>query len=89
MSAIELAADRGQLAAFEFGHAQATPAFGRADQRSVHQFEYGAFAEGMRDDLGAPSLLTEQPLEHVGSADRPPMREWEAQMGNARFKVVL
>jgi hypothetical protein len=53
VSAIELAADRGQLAAFEFGHAQATPAFGRADQRSVHQFEYGAFAEGMRDDLGA------------------------------------
>ena len=26
-----------QLAAFEFGHAQATPAFGRADQRSKLQ----------------------------------------------------
>jgi hypothetical protein len=41
------------------------------------------------DDLGAPPLLTEQPLEHVGGADRAPMREWEAQMDNARFKVVL
>src|SRR5262249_44993781 len=49
--AIELAADRGQLAAFEFDHAQATPAFSRADQRSIHQFGYGAFIEGMRDDL--------------------------------------
>jgi hypothetical protein len=51
-------------------------------------FEYDAFAEGL-DDLGAPPLLTEQPLEHVGGADRTPMREREAQMDNARFKVVL
>jgi hypothetical protein len=32
VSAVELVADRSQLAAFEFGHAQAAPAFGRADQ---------------------------------------------------------
>ena len=36
-------------------------------------FEYDAFAEGKRDDLGAP-LLTEQTLEHVGGAVTP-MRE--------------
>jgi hypothetical protein len=52
-------------------------------------FEYDAFAEGKLDDLGAPPLLTEQPFEHVGGADRTPMREWEAQMDNARFKVIL
>jgi len=59
----------------------------KARQRSAARIS--AFIEGMRDDLGAPPLLTEQPLEHVGGADRPPMRGWETQMGNARFKVVL
>jgi hypothetical protein len=24
--------------------------------------------------------LAAEPLEHVGGADRPPMREWEAQI---------
>jgi hypothetical protein len=39
--------------------------------------------------LGASPFLTEQPLEQVGGADRPPMREWEAEMRNARFEVIL
>lgn len=88
MSAIKLA-NSDQLAAFKFGHAQAAPALGGADQCGIHQLEHRALAESVWDDLGAPPFLTEQPLEHVGGADRPPMREWEAQMGNARFKVVL
>jgi hypothetical protein len=32
VSAVELVANSDQLSAFEFGHAQAAPAFSRADQ---------------------------------------------------------
>jgi hypothetical protein len=88
VSAIELVADRGQLSAFEFRHAQTTPAFGRADQCGIPQLEHSALAERMRDHLGAAPLFTEQPLEQVGGADRTPVREREAQMRNASPVIV-
>jgi hypothetical protein len=64
VSAIEFTADRGQLAPFKFGHALATPAFGRADQRSVHQFEYGAFAEGERISQSSARRMMAQSAVH-------------------------
>src|SRR5215467_15993974 len=48
-------------------------------------FEYDAFAEGKRDDLGAPPLLTEQPLEHVGGADS----HADARVGSADGQCTL
>ena len=60
---VELVADRGELPQLEFAHAQAAPTFGRPDQGGIDQLEHGAFAERVRDDLGASPCLTEQPLE--------------------------
>jgi len=37
----------------------------------------------VRDDLGAPPFLAEQPLEQIGGADRPAMAEREAQVRDA------
>src|SRR6516225_7369893 len=86
---IELGMDCPQLTLFELGNADATPVFGGADQRRVHQFQDGALAESMRDDLGAPPLLAKQPLQEIGGADRPAMAEREAQMGDAGLEIVL
>src|SRR5262249_60779801 len=73
--AIELVTNSNQLAAFEFGHAQAAPAFGRADQCGIHELEHRAHAERMRDHLGASPFLTEQPLKQVGRTNRTSVRE--------------
>jgi len=37
----------------------------------------------VRDDLGAPPFLAEQPLEQIGGADRPAMAEREAKVRDA------
>jgi hypothetical protein len=58
VSAIKLVAIGDQLSTFEFGHAQAAPAFGRADQSGIHQLEHSALAECMQDHLDASPLLT-------------------------------
>jgi hypothetical protein len=89
VSAIEFVANSGQLPSFEFAHAQAASAFGRADQCGIHQLEHGALAEGMRNHFGTSPLLAEQPLEQVGGMDRTPVREREAQMGNAGCAAPL
>jgi hypothetical protein len=65
--AVKLVADDIELALFEFGHADAAPAFGGPDQGGIHQLQDGTLAEGTRDDLGAPSFLAKQPLEQVGN----------------------
>jgi hypothetical protein len=44
---------------------------GGADQRGIHQLQNRTLAEGVRDHLGAPPFLAEQPLEQIGGADRP------------------
>jgi len=88
--AIELVTNSDQLAAFEFGHAQAAPAFGRADQCDIHELEHSALAKRMRNHLGGASpFLTEQPLKQVGRTNRTPVREREAQVRNACFEVIL
>jgi hypothetical protein len=71
------------------GHAKAAPALGRADQSGVYQLEHGALAERMWNDFAAPALFAKQPLERVGGADRSPVGQRKAQMGDARFEVVL
>src|ERR1700675_4956886 len=43
----------------------------------------------MWDHLGAPARLAEQPLEQIGSADRPTMAKRETQMRDARLQVVV
>ena len=40
---------------------------GGADQRGLDELQDGALAKGMRDHLGAPARLTEQPLEQIGT----------------------
>jgi hypothetical protein len=67
VSAIKFLADGRQLTLFELGHAQAALAVGRTDQCRIHQLQDCPFTEGMRDDLGAPPLLAEQPLEQIGN----------------------
>ena len=65
----------------ELGNGDTAPALGGANERGIHQD--GALAESVRDDLGAPPFLAEQPLEQIGGADRPAMAEREAQMRDA------
>jgi hypothetical protein len=52
-------------------------------------FEYDAFAEGSGTTLVRRRFSPNNRSSIVGGADRTPMREREAQMDNARFKVVL
>jgi hypothetical protein len=54
-----------ELTQLELGHSKPAPAFGGTDQRGVHQLEKGTFAEGIRDDLGAPTFFAEQSLKQV------------------------
>jgi hypothetical protein len=58
VSAIKRVAIGDQLSTFELGHAQAAPAFGRADQSGIHKLEHSALAECMQDYLDASPLLT-------------------------------
>ena len=78
-----------QLAALELGNADAAPSFGGANERGVDQLQDSALAKGMRDHLGASAGLAKQSLEQIGGADHPAMAEREAQMRNARLKVVV
>jgi hypothetical protein len=45
-------------------------------------------AEGIRDDFEPAALLDEETLEQIRGSNPPPMRHWEAQMGDARFEVI-
>jgi hypothetical protein len=63
VSAIKFVA---QLSTFEFGHAQAAPAFGRADQSGIHQLEH----------LDASPLLTGHGNEpHLQQPSQPAVPE--------------
>src|SRR4029453_14577215 len=88
MGAIELLTDRAQLTLLKLADGEAAPAIGRPDDRRVHELQYGALAEGVRDDLGAPALLEKEPLEQVRCADDAPMAEREAEVSDAGLKVV-
>jgi len=64
------------------------PSLGSADERAEHQFQDRPLAEGIGDDFEAPALLDEETLEQIRGSNPPPMRHWEAQMGDARFEVI-
>jgi hypothetical protein len=67
------------LPLLELANLVATPAISGANDSRVHQLQHRPLAERMRDDLRAPALLEEEPLEQIRGADRPPMTEREAR----------
>src|SRR5438132_1196586 len=77
---VDLLPDCPELTLLELADAETAPAFGGADQRCIHQLQDGALAKSMRDHLGAPPLLAEQPLQQIGGADHAAVAEGEAQM---------
>jgi hypothetical protein len=87
VSATQLFADGPELALLELTDRDPAPAIRGADHRRVHQLEHGPLAQGLRDDLGAPPLLEEQPLEEIGRPDDLAVAEREAEMSNARHIV--
>jgi hypothetical protein len=42
---------------------------GGANHRGVHTLQHRPLPERVRDDLGAPTLLEEEPLEEIGGTD--------------------
>jgi hypothetical protein len=68
---IQIPSDGSELVAFEFGHLDGSPAVSGADHAAEHQLEHRLLAEGIGDDLQAPTLLDEQTLEEVRRSDRP------------------
>src|SRR5438477_7633663 len=88
MSAIELLADRPQLTLLELTDGEAAPTVGGADHGRIHELQHGALPEGVRDDLRAPALLQEEPLEQVRGADYAPMAERKAQVSDAGVEIV-
>jgi len=63
VSTVELLAERAQLPLLELADRDASPPFGRAKHRRVHQREHGPLPKGMRHDPGPA------PLEQIGGAD--------------------
>src|SRR6516164_4164226 len=68
---VDLVSDCLQLTLLELADLDPAPALGRTDECGIHQLQNGPLAKGMRDHLGAPPFLAEQPLEQIGGADRP------------------
>ena len=87
--AVEVLADARDLTKLELGEAQAAPALGGAHQGTEHQLQNRLLAEAVRNDLQPTPLLDEETLEEVGGPDRSAVRDWQAQMRNAGFEVVL
>ena len=68
---------------------QAAPALCGADERAEHEFEHRLFAEAVGDDFEPSPLLDEQPFEQVGRPGEAPMRDRQAQVGDAGPEVVV
>ncbi len=62
---IQLLSDSLHLAALEVGDPDRPPAFGGADHGAEHELEDRFPAEGVGDDLEAPSLLDEQAFKKI------------------------
>ena len=60
---VEIVADRGHLAALEFGDPDGAPVFAGARHGGEHQCQHPPPTERMREHLGAPALLQEQALD--------------------------
>jgi hypothetical protein len=85
---IELFANRTQLPLLELPDRDPAPTIGRPDDRRVHQLEYGALAEGVRDDLRPTPFLQEEPLQQVRRPDDLAMAEREPEVSEARVEVL-
>jgi hypothetical protein len=86
---IDLLLDCPELTLLELGDPDPAPAFGGANERGIHQLQDRTLAKGMRDDFGAAALLTEQPFQQIGGADRAAVAERETQLRDARLEVVV
>src|SRR5438045_2414632 len=84
---VGLLSDCPELTLLELGDPDAAPTFGGADERGIHQLQDRTLAEGMRDDFGAPALLTEQSFQQIGGADRPAMADRETQLRDTRLEI--
>ena len=60
---VEVLSDGGDLAQFELGETQTTPALSGADERAEHELEHRLLAEAIGNDLQPSTLLDEQPFE--------------------------
>jgi hypothetical protein len=69
--------------------AQTPPAFGRAYQRTEHQFKNRLLAEAIRDNLQPPALLDEETFEQIGCARRAAMRNGQPKMRDAGLEVIV
>src|SRR6516165_1804216 len=58
---VDLVSDCLQLTLLELADLDPAPAPGRTDECGIHQLQNGPLAKGMRDHLGAPPFLAEQP----------------------------
>jgi hypothetical protein len=85
---VELLAHGVQLPSLEGRDLVRPPTLGSADHRAEHELQHRLLAEGVGDDLQAPPLLDEQPLEEVGGANRPTMADRQPEMGDAGPEVV-
>src|SRR3954453_3371258 len=86
---VDLLLDCPELTLLKLGEPDPAPAFGGANERGIHQLQDRTLAKGMRDDFGAPTLLTKQPFEQIGGADRAAVAERETQLRDARLEVVV
>src|SRR5262245_24797326 len=78
--ATELAVNRSELALLKLADRDAAPAIRGANDGRVHQLEHGPLTERVRDDLGAPALLEEEPLEEIRRPDHLAVAERKAKI---------
>ena len=57
--------------------------------RAEHEFEHRLFAEAVGDDFEPSPLLDEEPFEQVGRPGEAPMRDRQAQVGDAGPEVAV
>ena len=82
LSAMQILEQCLQLSGLEFRHIDTAPT-PRARIASTQPF-----AEGVRDHLGAPTLLAKQPVEQAGGLRRLAMRQGAASMRDVSIEVI-
>ena len=60
---VEVVSDGGDLAQFEFGEAQTTPALSRADKRIERELEHRFLTEAIENDRGGVSRIIDLALD--------------------------
>jgi hypothetical protein len=79
----------GKLPEFELGDDDATPGLAGAGQRRKHQFQHGALAESVRNNLCPAAFFAEQSLQQVRRARGFALSDGQAQMRDTGFEVVF